>query len=242
MYKNLKILAIIPARSGSKRIKDKNIIEVLGRPLFYYSIIQALCSKFIDRTIVSTDSKDYARLAQEFGAEVPFLRPAELSQDESIDFAFVEYTLKNLDEKFDLVVHLRPTCPARETGLIDSFIEEFVDASEYYTSLRTFSLIENKFIKTYLLQENIAVEIADNKKLPANFAEMPCANLPNLYIHNGLLDIYRVENISKGNLSGEKIYPKIIPDYVDVDQLNDLGKLENSPFLEILEEIKNANK
>ena len=80
-----KIIAIIPCRSGSKGIKNKNIKKIFGKPLIYYSIFFALQCKFIDRVIVSTDSKRYKKISKSFGAEGPFLRPKNISNDWSLD-------------------------------------------------------------------------------------------------------------------------------------------------------------
>ena len=88
-----KIVAIIPARSGSKGVPDKNIMNIQGRPLISYSIMAALKSKLIDRVIVSTDSDHYAEISKRYGAEVPFLRPKEISQDGSTDIEFFNHLI-----------------------------------------------------------------------------------------------------------------------------------------------------
>mgnify|MGYP006249959241 CR=1 FL=1 len=93
-FKNKKILAIIPARSGSKSIKDKNITLYKGKPLIYHSIKTALKSKLIDKVIVSTDSKKYKRISLNYGAEVPFLRPKKFSLDFSLDYDFILHATK----------------------------------------------------------------------------------------------------------------------------------------------------
>ena len=88
------VVAIIPARSGSKGVKDKNIRCLEGYPMIAYSIAAAKMSKSIDRVIVSTDSPKYVKLAQYYGAEAPFLRPAELALDQSTDIEFVSHVIK----------------------------------------------------------------------------------------------------------------------------------------------------
>ena len=92
--KKLKILTIIPARSGSKSIKNKNILPYKGKPLIYHTIKASKASKFINRVLVSTDSKNYQNLAIKFGAEAPFLRPKKISRDNSHDKELVVHTLK----------------------------------------------------------------------------------------------------------------------------------------------------
>ena len=130
----LKIVAIIPARSGSKSVKDKNIRVMNGKPMIAYSIEQALASKYIDRVIVSTDSEEYKKIAEEYGAEVPFLRPAEISGDFSLDIDVFKHAVKWLAENesyhADICVQLRPTHPVREVKDIDAMIELLINDNE----------------------------------------------------------------------------------------------------------------
>ena len=122
----MNILAVIPARSGSKSVKDKNIRKVNGKPMLAYSIEHAKGSKYINRIIVSTDSPVYANIAREYGAEVPFLRPAEYATDTALDYDVFYHCLSFLKEKegyeADLVVQLRPTYPIRNVADIDHMI------------------------------------------------------------------------------------------------------------------------
>jgi len=107
---NLKILALIPARGGSKRVKNKNIRQLGGKPLIAYTIEAAKNSKYINRVIVSTDSSAIFDVAREHGAEVPFLRPAEIAQDNSTEFEYYNHILswlrENEDYSPDLIVNL----------------------------------------------------------------------------------------------------------------------------------------
>lgn len=113
-----KILAIIPARAGSKRIPNKNIRDFLGKPLIAHTVEQALSVSFIDRVIVDTDSEEIAKIAKKYGAEVPFLRPAELAQDNSQVVDSITHTLNRLkqDESYEPthVIILQTTSPLRE--------------------------------------------------------------------------------------------------------------------------------
>jgi len=118
-------LAVIPARSGSKGIKDKNTRKINGKPLIYYSIREAKKSKLIDKVIVSTDSKMIARVALGFGADVPFLRPVNLAKDTTPMFPVIKHAvsyLENKGHKFDLVIVLQPTSPLRTSSDIDKAI------------------------------------------------------------------------------------------------------------------------
>jgi N-acylneuraminate cytidylyltransferase len=96
--KSPSIIALIPARSGSKRVADKNIRPLAGHPVIAYTIAAARRSGIFSSVVVSTDSEEYARIARQYGAEVPFLRPAEIAGDESPDIAWIEFTLKGLKE------------------------------------------------------------------------------------------------------------------------------------------------
>ena len=131
MYKNHKIIAIIPARSGSKGLKDKNIKDLNGKPLIAYTIEAARNSKIFDEIIVSTDSEKYAQISKEFGAKVPFLRSSQNSSDKAGSWDVVNEVLSKLYEKYDVVVLLQPTSPLR-TGIhikeaIDLFFEKAAD-------------------------------------------------------------------------------------------------------------------
>ena len=119
-----KILCLIPARSGSKGLPHKNIKEFNGIPLIVHSILQAINCKYSSkiRIIVSTDSQEYADIANQWGAETPFLRPVEISQDTSIDYEFIKHSLDWLSEnenyKPDIILQLRPTYPTRSIELL----------------------------------------------------------------------------------------------------------------------------
>lgn len=119
-------VAIIPARSGSKSIKDKNLAILSGHPLIAYSIAAAVLSKKISRTLVSTDSEEYAKIARKYGAEVPFLRPQEFSTDTSTDRDFMLHAMHWMKENnatpYEFWVHLRPTTPLRDPKHIDEAV------------------------------------------------------------------------------------------------------------------------
>jgi len=130
MYKDKKILAVIPARGGSKGLPGKNIKLLNGKPLIAWSIIEAKKSIYIDRTIVSTDSQEIADVAKEFGADVPFLRPDELARDSSSSADALLHAVNFLEsqgDKFDFIVLIEPTSPLREVKDIDEPLKQLVD-------------------------------------------------------------------------------------------------------------------
>ena len=124
MYKDKKILAIIPARGGSKRLPNKNILPLGSKPLIAWSIESTKESKYIDNIIVSTDSQTIYDVAKEYGASTPFIRPAELAQDDTRSIDVVIHALEYYkDEMYDYVILLQPTSPLRDATDIDAAIE-----------------------------------------------------------------------------------------------------------------------
>ena len=126
-----KILGIIGIRSGSKGVPDKNIKELLGKPLIGWILEEAKNSKYINKLVVSTDSEKYAKIAKKFDAEVPCLRPKTLASDFSPEIDFVKHMLCFLDQKEnyipDIVVRLMATIPLQKTEDIDSIIEILIN-------------------------------------------------------------------------------------------------------------------
>src|SRR5690242_3805240 len=123
MFRDRSILAIVPARGGSKGVPRKNIRALAGKPLIGYSILAAKASRYIDRCILSSDDEEIISVARAAGCEVPFVRPAELASDAADGLDVVRHALKALPGKYDYVVNLQPTSPLRSTGDIDGAIE-----------------------------------------------------------------------------------------------------------------------
>ncbi|MBU2576881.1 MAG: class I SAM-dependent methyltransferase [Nanoarchaeota archaeon] len=159
---NLKVLVVIPARGGSKGLPGKNIKEICGKPLVAWSIEQAKGSKYVDKVIVSTDDQEIADIAKKYGAEVPFLRPAELATDTSSVADAVLDVIKNLEEIkecYEIVVALEPTKCIRESLDIDNCLKQLVETLNAKSIVTLFpidspahpdwaaSVDENKFIE-----------------------------------------------------------------------------------------------
>ena len=133
MYENKRILAVIPARGGSKGIPRKNIKEVHGHPLIAYTISEARASSYIDDVVVTTDSVDIAAVSRRYGASVPFMRPPELSGDNARSISALVHavsTLEDMGERYDTVVLLQPTSPLRRAIEIDEALEVFFNHGE----------------------------------------------------------------------------------------------------------------
>lgn len=129
MIGNKKVVAIIPARGGSKGIKDKNIIDLNGHPLIYYSVRAGLESKYVDDVVVSTDSERIREIAILCGAACPFLRPEELASDEAKTIDSILHAIRELDSRgygYDVLIILQPTSPLRNSTDIDAALELFV--------------------------------------------------------------------------------------------------------------------
>jgi len=130
MYNNFKILCVIPARGGSKGLPGKNIKELAGKPLIGYTIEQAKKSKYIDRVIVSTDTIEIADISKKFGAEIPYMRPQELAEDNVATIDVLLHVIDWMEQKekyfFDILVLLHVTTPLRETADIDNCISILV--------------------------------------------------------------------------------------------------------------------
>ena len=154
----LKIVSLIPARSGSKGIIHKNIKLYKGIPLIGHSIKLSLKSKYISDTYVSTDSKKYQIIAVDLGAKITPLRPASISGDLSPDIDTFKHFIKmfeNNNEKIpDIIIQLRPTYPNRSVELLDSCIEEFLKKHNEYDSLRTVAPFKKTPYKMYYIENN----------------------------------------------------------------------------------------
>jgi len=136
MYKNKRILALIPARGGSKGLPGKNTLSFHGKPLIAHSISQAFESKYLDKVMVSTDSEKIASVSQKYGAFVPFLRPKSLANSKSNMTDVVIHALNYLSRKgedYDMVLLLQPTSPLRISEDIDKAIELFFEKKSFFS-------------------------------------------------------------------------------------------------------------
>ena len=156
MYNDKKVLALIPARGGSKGIKNKNIADLCGKPLISYTIESAKNSKYIDDIVVTTDSRQIAEVSEKYGAEIPFIRPIELAGDTSKTIDAVIHAIDKLNELkriYDVLVLLQPTQPLRTYEDIDNSIECFFRNDE--KSLVSVSLVEDHPLLIRNISNNI---------------------------------------------------------------------------------------
>ena len=168
----MQILAIIPARGGSKGIPRKNLHPFLGKPLIYWSILAAQESTLIDRILVSTEDPEIAAIASELGAEVPFLRPASLATDDATDYPVIRDCVEKLETneglRPEVIVQLRPTSPLRPAGLIDEGIVQVVNGfsdieKNYIESSHKVQAIRHRFNQHLLNNEILPSQLIANK-------------------------------------------------------------------------------
>lgn len=227
------IVSLIPARSGSKGIKNKNIKELDGIPLIAYSIITSLNCPYIDKTIVTTDCPQIAKVSKKYGAEVPFLRPKNISEDSSTDYEFfkhyIEHEKNNGNKIPDLIVQLRPTCPTRTVNELNSSIKMMLDSYDDYDCLRSVVECKKSPYKMYRFKDNRLVplfEEVDGIEKPYNRGRQ---ELPKTYVHNGYIDIVKSKCITEHkSVTGDRIMSFIMDDNDthDLDTIEDWKKLE----------------
>lgn len=223
------IVAIIPARSGSKGLPDKNIKLLAGFPLIAYSIAVARLADNVDRVIVSTDSELYANIAREYGAEVPFLRPAKISGDSSTDYEFIKHVLDWLQENEGYqpkyLVHLRPTTPLRDPACIEKSIER-IHHDNYATALRSVHEMSETAYKTVEIDRDYLKCICSGS-FDLDAANQPRQVFPKTYIANGYVDIYKSSYVVKNKkILGDKVIAYVTPRIFEVDTLEDFDYLE----------------
>jgi len=234
-----KILALIPARGGSKGIPRKNIRSFAGFPLVAWSIAAAKQASLVTRVIVSTDDPEIAEVAREYGAEAPFLRPAELAQDHSTDLPVFEHVLKWLEDvegyRPDVVVQLRPTSPLRPPGMVDEAVGILLSHADSDSVRGVVRAAQNPY-KMWQFAEDPYSAASDKPIKPLLEVpgipepyNAPRQILPPAYWQTGHIDAIRVSTIAnKHSLTGDVVYPLIVdPRYtVDIDTLTDWAKYE----------------
>ena len=227
------ILALIPARGGSKGIPRKNIRLFAGYPLIAWSIAAAKRSSLVTRIIVSTDDAEIAAVAREWGAETPFLRPDELAQDKTTDLPVFEHALKWLEDVEgyhpEIVVQLRPTSPVRPQTMVDAATQILLDHKDADCVRGVVPAAQNPFkMWRFSGEGNPLAQLLEVEGIAEPY-NAPRQILPPVYWQTGHIDAIRVSTIvNKHSLTGDVIYPLMIdPKYtVDIDTLPDWAKYE----------------
>jgi CMP-N,N'-diacetyllegionaminic acid synthase len=230
MSKSVQVFAAIPARGGSKGVPKKNIKLLAGYPLIAYSIAAGIMSRLIQRVIVSTDSPQIAEVGRKYGAEVPFLRPAELAGDTSRDREWVWHLLNFLKEKEgsvpDYLVHLRPTTPLRDPAVIDDAVRAML-ADPAATSLRSAHEAPETPFKWFTRNDQGYFQTFAPPDAPPGFANWPRQMLPKVFIPDGYVDVLKTEYVLKAEeIHGDHIVGYITPACSEVDTPADFDYLE----------------
>ena len=222
------ILALIPARGGSKGIPRKNIRSFAGYPLIAWSIAAAKQSRLVTRVIVSTDDEEIAEVAREWGAETPFFRPAELAQDKTTDLPVFEHALKWLEEiegyHPEIVVQLRPTSPIRPKNMVDDAVHILLNHEDADCVRGVVPAGQNPFKMWRFDGEEKPLKPLLEVPGIAEPYNAPRQILPAVHWQTGHIDAIRIATIvNKKSLTGNVIYPLAVdPRYtVDIDTLTD---------------------
>ncbi|RXR21862.1 acylneuraminate cytidylyltransferase family protein [Flavobacterium stagni] len=223
----MNILALIPARSGSKGVPGKNTKLLGGKPLLAYTIEQALEVSLFSKVILSTDCEQIAAVGKEWGAEIPFIRPASLATDSASSIGVVQHALdfyKEKGETFDAVCLLQPTTPFRAPHLISECIQKM--KTENWDAVVSMLPVPHEFNPHWVFEsdEKGALHIATGEKEIIKRRQ----ELPNAYFRDGAVYLTRTEWLEKGSFFGEKLgFVLSNPTtFVNIDTLSDWDKAE----------------
>ena len=223
--------AIIPARGGSKGVPGKNVKNLSGFPMIAFSILVAKLSKKIDKVIVSTDSRKIAKLAKKFGAEIPFLRPKNISKDSSTDIQFIKHAINWYDKNENYIpshwIILRPTTPLREVKILDNSIKK-IKKNHDSTSLVSVHEISETPAKRFGKKGDYLHGLSpfDPRK---EYYTLPRQEFPPAFSGNGYVDIIKTSTILNDDLFyGDKILAFDTGYVNEVDTLDDFKNLEKS--------------
>ena len=225
----MKIIAIIPARGGSKSIPGKNIKSLKGRPLIEYIAKAALGSKFIDRVFLSTENKEIKDIGLKIGLEVPFMRSKDLARDDTPTLPVIQEMVKLLEEKNiynpDIIVTLQATSPLYTSDHIDEALSIFMkdqDADSLLSEEKVphnmnpysvMKLVDKKYLEDFIEQENPILRRQDKK---------------NFYARNGAIYITKRNLLNYGLFGGKILFSEMSrSESIDIDDLEDWQNIEN---------------
>tara|TARA_B100000242_G_scaffold191659_1_gene138019 strand:+ start:1366 stop:2079 length:714 start_codon:yes stop_codon:yes gene_type:complete len=219
----LKVLGIIPARSGSKGVKNKNIKKLGKYPLIYYTICQSIKSKIFDDIIISTDSKKYLKIAEKYGVSSPFLRPLRLSTSRSLATETIYHSIKECErfynKKYDLICMLQPTSPFRK---LNDFTKIFkIIKNNYKKCDSVISVTDVDNYHPYKMKIISSNKLIDYKKW--HIENPPRQSLPKTFIVNGAFYFFKRDQfMKKKSFKGKISLPYVMPKERSINIDNDL--------------------
>jgi CMP-N,N'-diacetyllegionaminic acid synthase len=200
-------VALIPARAGSERVRDKNIRPLAGHPLLAYAIATARQAGVFDRVVCSTDSGKIAEVAQRYGADVPFLRPADLATSTSPDIGWITHALEHLDDHYDLFAIVRATNPFRGPDVLRRGFEQLLVTPEA-DSIRAVELVKQHPGKMWVLEGRTMRPLLDQSHLDVAWHAGQYPALPPIYVQNSALEIAWTRVVSQtGTREGKVVAP-----------------------------------
>jgi len=200
-------VALIPARSGSERVRDKNVRPLAGHPLLAYAVAAAREAGVFERIVCSTDSGKIAEVAQRYGAETPFLRPKELATSISLDIEWIKHALSQLGEHFDLLAIVRATNPFRGGGALRRGYEQLLATPEA-DSIRAVELVKQHPGKMWVIEGRTMRPLLDQSHLHVAWHAGQFQALPSIYVQNSALEIAWTRVVSQtGTREGKVVAP-----------------------------------
>ena len=222
----MKIISIIPARGGSKGLPKKNILELAGKPLIAWTIESSLKSKYISKTIVSSDCDEILNISSKYGSEI-LKRPDELASDTTPTEPVVEHILQNIKDlgNYSYLVLLQPTSPLRDEKDIDEAISKLIQEKDA-TALISVKEIDNKILKAFKINNNGYLEGISNNKYPF----MRRQDLPKVFMPNGAIYIISINEFLKTKrLFSDNAISYLMNEEksLDIDTIDDFEKIKN---------------
>ncbi len=218
------IVAIIPARSGSKGVKHKNLRYLGNKPLIGWAIYHCIKSNLFSKIYLSTDSKKYSEIGKKFGKIEIILRPKKISSSKSTDYEMIVHAIKNIDISFDFIAHIRPTSPLRKISQMRRAIKEFTKSK--YSSLRSVHEMSETAYKTFEINNGMLKPLK-NLNSSLDDLNLPRQSFNKTYLPNGVIDIYRKEFILKNKVLLGKRCKAFITDFSqEIDTMDDLKYLK----------------
>lgn len=207
------LVGLIPARSGSERVPDKNLRPLAGHPLLAYAVATALQSGIFDRVVCSTDSGKIAEVAQRYGADVPFLRPSALATATSPDIEWITHALEQLDDRYELFAIVRATNPFRGPDVLRRGLEQLLATPEA-DSIRAVERVKQHPGKMWLLEGKTMRPVLDQSHLDVAWHAGQYQALPEVYVQNSSLEIAWTRVVSQtGTREGRVVAPFLTTGY-----------------------------